>query len=154
MQPAAPPSIPHVACVSNSHQSMSPGTSSTVGMASEGDLSTDHVVPEQWPLCSAEELNNCLAMLMWPRRVSGSDLRFSQNEKLWGQARPGKAYNYDCRPHGCCYHNQADSSRRASEEQVGAWDCVRSLDKITRATTLEKGCPLPRVLPRSENSGN
>lgn len=84
---------------------MSPDTSSSVGMASEGGLSTDHMVPEQWPLYSAEELNNCLAMLMWPRQVSGSDLKFSQNEKLWGQARPGKAHNCDCRPHGCCYHD-------------------------------------------------
>ena len=79
-----------------------PGTSSTVGIASEGVLSTDHAVPEQWPLCSAEELHNCLTMLMWPRQVSGSDLRFSQNEKLWGQARPGKAHNCNCWPRGCC----------------------------------------------------
>lgn len=131
--------------------SVSPGTSSTAGVASEGVLSTDRVVPEQWPLCLAEELNDCLAMLMWPRRASGSDLRFSQNEKLWGEARPGKAYNFNCWPHGCCYHDQADGSGRASEEQVGAQNCARSLAKTTRATTFEKGCPSPRVLPRLEN---
>lgn len=123
--------------------SVSPGTSSTVGMTSEGVLSTDHAVPEQWPLCSAEELNNCLAMLMWPRQVSGSDLRFSQNEKLWGKARPEKAHNCNCHSHGSCCHDQAEGSVRAAEGQDGAHICARSLDMTRRVTTFEKGCLSP-----------
>lgn len=49
---------------------------------------------------------------------------------------------------------QVNGSGRASEEQAGAQNCARSLDKTMRATSFEKGCPSSRVLSRSEKSGN
>lgn len=134
--------------------SMSPGTSSTVAVASERVLSTEHVVPEQWPLGSAEEPNNCLAMLMWPRWASGSDLRFSENEKLWGQSRSGGAHSVAVGFMAAALFLSiqkvqawADGSGRASEEQVEAQDCARSLDKTTRATALERVAPHPGPCP-------